>query len=98
MAIYAGGVILGAVLCIVFWLLALIRVRSQIDGTLHRILIYFVIGSFVLVDVVVLLASAQNPGSAEIIRAIFGVAMGLQLIAAMAAFLFVRRVAAKGGR
>lgn len=86
--VFGMFVVGSAAVASVLWLYVAVRVRPWITSTLHRIVVYLVIGSLVLVNLVVILAVVQLE---EVVRLTFGVSMGFQLVAAMAGVLLVRR-------
>jgi hypothetical protein len=87
---YGIFVVGGTVLCMILWVVALILLRPLKLQPLHRATIYLSIATMLLLDVVVLLASAQT-FPPELIRLLFGLLVGLQLVAAMSALIFAER-------
>jgi hypothetical protein len=87
---YGLFVLGGTVLCMVLWVAALILLRPIKLQPLHRATIYLSIGTMLLLDVTVLVASAQT-FPPELIRLLFGLLVGIQLVAAMSALLFAER-------
>jgi hypothetical protein len=88
---FVGAVVVGAIASTILWLIVAILVRPVLAGTLHRLTVNFAVGSFVLINTAILLAALRLEDSGDVIRAVFGTAMGLQLVASMAAVMFVLR-------
>lgn len=84
MFVIGSGVVSG-----ILWLYVALTVNPWITSGLHRAVVSMTIAAFLLIDLVVI-ASATAIGP-EAVRALFGVAMGLQMVAGMAAVLLVRR-------
>lgn len=87
MSAFVGLAVLSSVLCIPLWLAAAWLVRGRIDSSLHRVTIYGTVVAFVLIDLLAVAATFRL-GAGDLLMVLFGIGMGVQVIAALAAFLF----------
>lgn len=93
MNLLIGSILVGSVISTVFWLAAGWQMRELAgrQSVLHLVTIYLSIIAFVLLDVFVL-AGILRLLDREAISLLFGFLTGIQMVAAISAFLFVRRV------
>jgi len=87
---------LGAAVASILWVIAAIGVRPLIAGDrfLHQTTVYLTVVSLVSLDLLLLCAIFQLIPM-ELAQALFGIVMGLQVVAALSAVIFVRAVTAE---
>ena len=83
---YGFSIIAAAVLSTGLWVVTAWLIHPLVGDTMHRIHVYLSVVAFILTNMTVLVATADGP-----VMAVFGLAMGVQLVAASAGLLFARR-------
>jgi drug/metabolite transporter (DMT)-like permease len=88
-AIFGGAVLIAALFASAFWIAAVSQVAPKIHLPAQRATWFTTAGSFLLINLTLVLIFVADTGSSAIM-AVFGLAMGLQLVASISAFLFAR--------
>ena len=87
--LYGGAVLFAAIVASLFWVATIRLIGPALDHSLHRATVFGSAASFLAINLTLILIFVADAGSG-VVMAFFGLAMGLQLVAAITGFLFTR--------
>jgi hypothetical protein len=90
LGIFGIFVVGGSLVSGLLWTAVIYFLPRPVRSVSHSVVIHLTALSIILVDAVVLLSVLGQPPS--VLRLVFGLAVGFQLVAALAAILFLREV------